>query len=293
MVDVTFLLLCWNRRHFIHSVLHNILRNKFPFKLIVIDNASTDGTREYLLEHKDEIDELILNKRNIGVVAAINENIGLFEGSYITLNADDHIVPPKWVETMYEASNVIRREISNIGYISSAIHYAIPKKDSLKYLLDHKLPYEHWFNNPWIRIDHWEGTQERKTCLRIIEFGKIIYTDAHAVGGGGTFMPRSTFKKLGLFRTYGLRGLFDGEFRTRCKQYGLRVGYTPNTAFVHVKETFLDPERYEAGYSSIKPTPSQKVKLKRDWIENKESAKKGVPPPSVPKLGGNADHGKV
>lgn len=286
MVDVTFLLLTWNRRHFIHSVLHNILQNKFPFKFIVIDNGSTDGTREYLLEHKDKIDELILNKQNVGI-KTINEGIKLSEGSYITLNADDHIFPPEWVETMYKASEDVRCNISNFGYVSSAIHYAIPAKGSMQYLLAHTLPYKHWFNNPLIRIDRWEGTLERKTCLRPIKIGKTIYHDAHAVGGGGTFIPRSTFKKLGLFRSYGLRGLFDGEFRGRCKQYGLRVGYITNTAFLHAKEAFLNPERYEEGYKSIKPTLEQKAQLERDWEENRDSAKKRIPPPSVPKLNGD------
>jgi len=282
-VDVTLILLTWNRRYLIHSLLHNIWRNKFPFKLIVIDNASTDGTREFLLEHEDEIDKLILNKRNIGVIA-INEAIKLSEGSYITIHADDHILPQNWIETMYVASNVIRHNITNIGYISSALHYAIPKKGSMDYLKNHKIPYEQWFNNSWITIHAWKGTLERKTHFTIYHFGKVTYMDAHAVGGGGTFMPRSTFKKLGLFRTYGLRGLFDGEFRTRCKQYSLRVGYCTDTAFLHVKEMFLNPKRYKDGYRSIIPTPQQKIKLEADWRENQDSTNKGIPPPSVQKL---------
>ena len=108
--------------------------------------------------------------------------------------------------------------------------------------------------------------------------------DARAVGNGGAMIPRSTFQKLGLFRTYGLRGLYDGEFRSRCKQYDLRVGYVTNTAFVHVKENFLFPDRVAAAYASIKPTATQQAQLTLDVRENRIWASKGVPPPSVPKL---------
>lgn len=276
-------MLTWNRRYLIHSVLHNIWRNNFPFKLVVIDNNSTDGTREFLLEHKDEIDTLILKRKNIGC-AAFNEGIKEAEGNYLSIQADDHILPPNWMQKMYNAIRTVKRHIKNIGYISSAIHYAIPKKDTLSYLRNHKLPYEHWFGNAHIRIDPWKGTHERKTHFTIYHFDKVTYMDARAVGNGGTIIPLSTFKKIGLFRTYGLRGLYDGEWRGRCKLYGLRAGYTTNTAFVHVKEFHLRPKRVKEAYASIKPTAKQLKMLGRDQRENKKYAKKGVPPPSVPKL---------
>ena len=282
-VDLTLILLTWNRRYLIHSVLYNILTNKFPFKLIVVDNNSTDGTREYLLEHKDEIDKLILNEKNIGCVA-FNDAIRLAEGNYVSLQADDHILAPNWVATMHKVIRTVSRRIKNIGYVSSILHYAIAKKGSMKYLRNHRIPYAHWFGNAYITIHGWKGTEEKETCLHTQKFGKVRYMDARAVGNGGAIIPLKTFKRIGLYRTYGLRGLYDGEFRTRCRQYGLRVGYTPDTAFVHVKEMFLNPKRYKAGYKSVKPTLKQKARLRRDWLENRDSAKKSVPPPSVPKL---------
>lgn len=284
MDELTLIFLTWNRRYLIHSVLYNVWRNNFPFKLVIVDNNSTDGTREYLLEHKDEIDTLILKRKNFGCVV-LNEAIrhAASSSKYVALNADDHILHPKWAETMYQAIKAAEQKIK-IGYISSILHYAIPKKGSMEYLKTHKIPYEQFFNNPWIRIDPWNGTIERTTCTSSIKFGNMIYTDARAVGGGGTIIPINTFKKLGLFRSYGLRGLYDGEFRSRCAQYGLRVGYLWSTAFVHVKEMFLNPERYADGYRSIRPTAEQQAQLNRDSLENQKSAKKGIPPPSAPQL---------
>ncbi len=288
--DLTLAFLTWNRRYLIQSVLSNIWSNKFPFKLIIIDNNSTDGTREYLLKHKNRIDELILNDKNEGC-KALNTAIRHAEGKYITIQADDHILHPKWVKTMYLAIKTIQKKVKNIAYVSSALHYAIPRKGSLKYLKNHKIPYKQWFNNSYVRIDPWKKTHERKTHYTIHHFltgkknpKKITYMDARAVGNGGSIIPISTFKKLGLYRTFGLRGLYDGEFRSRCKQYGLRVGYTTNTAFVHVKENFLFPKRVKQAYASIKPTPKQKIMLQKAVRENRASAKKGIPPPSVPKL---------
>jgi len=283
IVKLSVILLTWNRHYLIHSVLYNIWRNKFPFELIVIDNASTDGTREYLLEHKDRIDKLILKKKNVGCVA-FNEGIRAAEGDYISIQADDHILAPDWMKTMYTVIRTVKRKIPTIAYISSILHYAIPLKGSMEYLKTHTIPYKHWFNNVNVRMDGWKTTIERKSHYTIYHFGKITYMDARAVGNGGSIIPRSTFKKLGLFRTYGLRGLYDGEFRSRCNAYKLRVGYSPNTAFVHVKENFLRPKRVKQAYASVKPTKLQKIQLARDFAEDRASARAGIPPPSVPKL---------
>lgn len=70
MKPIAIITQTYNRLNFTMECLSSIFaRTRYPYKLIVIDNASTDGTREYLkfLHNKSLIDKLILNETNMGI----------------------------------------------------------------------------------------------------------------------------------------------------------------------------------------------------------------------------------
>ena len=267
----------WNRRFLINHVLYNIWRNDFPFKLVVIDNASTDSTRKYLLKHQDKIDKLILNKKNIGC-NAFNQGIHYVEGNYVCLQADDHILPSNWVENMYQTVKTVEKKMK-VGWICSTNTVAYPKKWYKK-----PMTFEQWRSLPKLKMIPWHKRWLSRTVTKTFKFGKTVYKEAKAVGSGSTIIPIKTFRKVGLFRSYGLRGLYDGEWNSRIRVYGFSGGYTLNASILHVKETYLRPEKYRHGKASLIPTRKQKAQMNKDFRENAVSARKGIPPPSVPKL---------
>lgn len=75
---VPIILQCYNRLSYtmqtISSIKNNILH---PNKIIVVDNFSTDGTREYLqfCKEKGIIDYLILNNKNEGISVPKNQGL--------------------------------------------------------------------------------------------------------------------------------------------------------------------------------------------------------------------------
>ncbi len=80
---------CYNKRDTIARVIESVLRQtKKPFEVIVIDDASTDGSLKVLEEFKDKI-TLIENKENIGKAASINKAIEYVKTPYaLILDAD-------------------------------------------------------------------------------------------------------------------------------------------------------------------------------------------------------------
>lgn len=286
MRDLTIVFVSFNRRFVINHALYSLRRNDLPFKLVVIDNGSTDGSRKYLLEHKDEIDELILNEENLGCSIAYNEGIRRCEGNYVSLQGDDHVLAPHWIDQMYHIVKTLEQHVEDfkhtgdLGYVSSILHYILPKQ-----WYEKPMTYEEWMNHPGIRKDLWEGTLEARSVGKTYRYGDVVYQETGLVGNAGTVFPIRTFEQLGLFRThYGLRGLYDGEFRQRCAIYNRSVGYTPNVAFLHLKEHFLRPEMVEYAHACLRPTPQLMKQLGIDFEEDKKAAKLGIPPPSVPKL---------
>ncbi len=84
----------------LESLYHN---TDYPnFELIVVDNASTDGTRAYLEGLKQSIPnmQVIFNEHNEGFAHANNQGIMRSRGDYIILLNNDTIVTPGWLSRL-------------------------------------------------------------------------------------------------------------------------------------------------------------------------------------------------
>jgi GT2 family glycosyltransferase len=69
------------------------------FELLVVDNGSTDGSREYLegLAKRDARVTLIANEDNRGFPAACNQGLAAARGDYLVLLNSDTMVAPGWL----------------------------------------------------------------------------------------------------------------------------------------------------------------------------------------------------
>jgi GT2 family glycosyltransferase len=87
LVSVT--LVTYNSGRFIKRCLESVLEQQYPhLEVIVIDNASTDGTVDLLEQFADKC-RIHYNQDNIGFAAAQNQAIALSRGEWVlTLNPD-------------------------------------------------------------------------------------------------------------------------------------------------------------------------------------------------------------
>jgi len=79
-----------------------------PFKTIVVDNGSSDGTIDFL---KSLNAVVIRNPVNIGVVKALNQAEKLVNTKYLLSISDDVLVTPNWLEDLikvYESDKLIK-----------------------------------------------------------------------------------------------------------------------------------------------------------------------------------------
>lgn len=85
---VSIVMLCWNRKDDVRESLQRIRRQVYPnVEIIVVDNASTDGTQEMIESEFHEV-KLLRMFKNIGIEAY---NIGFenAKGDYIVILDDD------------------------------------------------------------------------------------------------------------------------------------------------------------------------------------------------------------
>jgi GT2 family glycosyltransferase/glycosyltransferase involved in cell wall biosynthesis len=82
----------------IESVLHRSLHPNL--EVIVVDNASTDGSAEMLAALDDPRVRVLLNRENAGFAAANNQALAVATGDVLVLLNNDTVVPRGWLTRM-------------------------------------------------------------------------------------------------------------------------------------------------------------------------------------------------
>jgi len=98
---------CWNHAEMTKGLLESIVQTRHPYRMILIDNGSTDETPALLLEFKAKHPETILirNEENLGFVKATNQGLEASDSPYVMLlNNDVEILPGDtlWLDRMLE-----------------------------------------------------------------------------------------------------------------------------------------------------------------------------------------------
>ena len=105
---VDIILLTYYRKYYLFQVIDEIIRRtNYPYRLIVVDNGSTDGTRDWILDwyKKGIIWKYVFTKQNCTINEAFTEGFKEVESS-IFVSCPDDIPPPKltpcWLTTMLD-----------------------------------------------------------------------------------------------------------------------------------------------------------------------------------------------
>lgn len=92
-VDMSIVLVCWNNKAYLEPCLRSLHRAslKSTFDVVVVDNGSTDGSQQMLVEKYPGV-KLIQNECNVGLSRASNQGIRATNGRYVLLLNNDTIV---------------------------------------------------------------------------------------------------------------------------------------------------------------------------------------------------------
>jgi GT2 family glycosyltransferase len=124
---------CYNQRDFIRAAVDSALSQDHPLKeVIVVDDASSDGSLEILQQYGSCI-QLVVLSNNRGAVEARNQGAGLANGEYLVfLDGDDVLLP--WALDVYErliaarAPKLIAGQTTWLYGESPAKHAELPVK---------------------------------------------------------------------------------------------------------------------------------------------------------------------
>ncbi len=116
--DLSVIILNWNTRTLLekclNSVISNVQNSNFQIEVIIVDNGSTDGSKEFLKKlvngqwsivnskKKNYSFEVILNDKNLGFAKGNNQGISQAQGEYLLLLNSDTEVKPGALATLVD-----------------------------------------------------------------------------------------------------------------------------------------------------------------------------------------------
>lgn len=104
-MEVTVVIPNYNGRHFMEPCLKSLKRQSYSdFKILIIDNCSTDGSQEYIRETYPEL-QLFALDQNYGFSYAVNVGIKAADTPFVILLNNDTIVERRYIEQLAEAIN--------------------------------------------------------------------------------------------------------------------------------------------------------------------------------------------
>jgi GT2 family glycosyltransferase len=93
----------WNGKHHLETCLNALRQQTYsPIEIILSDNASTDGSREYVAEHFPEV-RILAHPRNLGFTGACNAGLTAAKGAVLALLNNDTEVDGNWVAEVVAA----------------------------------------------------------------------------------------------------------------------------------------------------------------------------------------------
>ncbi len=112
----SIIILVYNQLHYTKLCLESIKQHtRRPHEIIIVDNASTDGTPEYLRRYKalNTNVRVIANAKNMGFSAGNNQGLALARGDYVVLLNNDTIVTQGWLKRML----VVFEQYPDVGIV--------------------------------------------------------------------------------------------------------------------------------------------------------------------------------
>lgn len=235
----TSIIVTYNSENEIAGLLSDLLNGRDSQPVIVIDNASQDGTVGLIEKDFPQV-HLVKNKTDIGYARAANQGFNLCDTDYFfLLNPDIRIPDSSTFDSLLEA---IQKQ-SDIAAVAPLQFKDLSQKKALT------LTWSYWtpkafslFLNSVLRFD-----------IPFQEPIPVTYLNA-----GCLFMRSSAFKKVGMFNEkYFLYGE-EPDLFLKFKRFDYRCLLLPDTCVIHQRENSMRSLRYKE-YLAIKMQGSANI----------------------------------
>jgi GT2 family glycosyltransferase len=232
-MKIAVVILNWNGKKYIEKCLDSVLKlekDNFETEIVVVDNASSDGSTE-LIEQQYKTIKLLKNKENLGFAGG--NNVGLkyvFENGsdYILVLNPDTIVDKNLLVELLKSFETERQ----IGLVSPKIYFA----KGYEY---HKDRYEEKDLGKVIfyagGIIDWKNILASHRGVDEVDKGQFDQQgETDFVTGCAMMISKSVIEKIGYFNEKYFLYWEDSDYCQRAKYAGFELWYQPKGIVWHL-----------------------------------------------------------
>jgi GT2 family glycosyltransferase len=228
-LDLSIIIVNYNVKEFLQNLIHSIEKasTKITKEIIVIDNASDDGSVEFLKEKFPQV-KLIVNQKNLGFGKANNIGLKQATGKYILLINPDTIVAEDTFEKMIQFFETNK----NVGLAGCKI---LNPDGTLQLACRRSFP------GPWTSFTKVTGLSLLFPKSKLFARYNLTYLDENqsyevdAISGSFMIMRREVYKKVGGFDEQFFMYGEDLDICYRIQKAGFKVFYVHTTQIIHYK----------------------------------------------------------
>ncbi len=201
----------WNMKGLTERCVNSIIEHtRFPYRIIIIDNASGKETADYLksLRDRKDIDVLLIrNGENLGNSKAANQGMRASDAEYVCVLDNDTLVMDGWLTEMVGAAEGDGR----IGIVNPLSNYGARRPIGRS----------------------WESV-----ASRVYRRGRGDHIETAAAIGFCFLIKREVIDRIGLWsEAYGPGYFEDTEYSVRAIRNGYKIAIAQGAYVVHLEHS--------------------------------------------------------
>jgi GT2 family glycosyltransferase len=215
---VSIVIVNWNGAEVLPECLESLLRlNHRDIEIIVVDNASTDGSIGIVNQICGDKAKVIRLEKNIGFSAGVNVGFENSGGKFIALLNNDMVVEPSWLDQPME---FFKNEEVGIVSCRQMNYYDRTKVDGLYHAVSRGLVLMPFAGGG--------GAAYREEDSLFSKPGYVL-----SANGGSAVIRAETFRSAGGFDADFFGYMEETDFCLRAFLRGWRCVYAPNSVIYH------------------------------------------------------------
>ncbi|MBI3366813.1 glycosyltransferase family 2 protein, partial [Candidatus Roizmanbacteria bacterium] len=221
-IELSFIIITYNTKKIVQNCLESIQKSlntsSLSYEIIVVDNASTDGTIALLTSSRISELRVIQNTKNLGFAKANNQGVREARGKYILLLNSDTIVLDNAIEKLlhfYKQKELIIQFLG--GKLLNKDHSPQPSCGPF-----YSLPVI--FGALFLKGDYWEFTRYSPNIVKEVDW----------VSGACILTKKEYYETIGGFDEQIFMYMDEIDLLYRVKQKGYKVFFYPDAQFIHL-----------------------------------------------------------
>ena len=203
----------YNGQKYLKDCLDSLSKQSFKeFETIIVDNASKDGSCEFILAHYPNA-KLISLKQNYGFSKAVNEGIKASNSQYVVLLNNDTEVDKFWLENLV---NCIEKDEKIFSCCSKMIQYS--ERDKIDDAGDE------------YNILGWAYKRGDGVSINKYNSNDEVFSSC----AGAAIYRKAVFDEIGYFDESFFAYMEDVDISYRAKIYGYKNMYCSSSKVYHV-----------------------------------------------------------